>query len=150
MRIVILAPRPFQNRIKNNAIIFFKPFSTSAYLGYNTVGAVCRTASIDKLLQDNKATTDGGDVMGDSNSKDRSALMDDEYEWIAVSYLSLMVKKAIRDSGYSEKWNAKVDGEHLVDERYGEYPQQVMDVFVPKNLDPSKLRGAFLFLHGGA
>ena len=88
--------------------------------------------------------------MGDSNSKDRSALMDDEYEWIAVSYLSLMVKKAIRDSGYSEKWNAKVDGEHLVDERYGEYPQQVMDVFVPKNLDPSKLRGAFLFLHGGA
>ena len=88
--------------------------------------------------------------MGDSDSKDRSALMDDEYEWIAISYLSLMVKKSIRDSGYSEKWNVKTDGEHLVDERYGEYPQQVMDVFVPKNLDLSKSRGAFLFLHGGA
>ena len=88
--------------------------------------------------------------MGDSDSKDRSALMDDEYEWIAVSYLSLMVKKSIRDSGYSEKWNVKIDGDHLVDERYGEYPQQVMDVFVPKQFDPSKSRGAFLFIHGGA
>ena len=88
--------------------------------------------------------------MGDSDSKDRSALMDDEYEWIAVSYLSLMVKKSIRDSGYSEKWNDKVDGDRLIDERYGEYPRQVMDVYVPKKLDLSKSRGAILFIHGGA
>ena len=88
--------------------------------------------------------------MDDHKSKDRSALMDVEYEDIAISYLFLMIKKAIRDSGYSEKWDPKVDGERLVDERYGEYPQQKMDVYVPKTIDPSKSRGAFLFMHGGA
>ena len=88
--------------------------------------------------------------MDDHKSKDRSALMDVEYEDIAISYLFLMIKKAIRDSGYSEKWDPKVDGERLVDERYGEYPLQKMDVYVPKTIDPSKSRGAFLFMHGGA
>lgn len=33
---------------------------------------------------------------------------------------------------------------------YGEYPDNTMDVFVPKNLEPVKNNGAFILIYGGA
>ena len=69
---------------------------------------------------------------------------------IAAAIVYVVAKNAIRDGGYAEKWIADVHGDILEDVSYGEYPQQVMDVYVPRSFDPANANGAILFIHGGA
>lgn len=64
--------------------------------------------------------------------------------------LFFYLRKAMRDGGYSVSWDEKTDGLVLKNERYGDEPWRVMDVYVPKKLDPAKKHGAILFIHGGA
>lgn len=69
---------------------------------------------------------------------------------IAALVVFFVAKNAIRDGGYAETWVVEAHGEILEDRSYGENPQQVMDVYVPRTLDPAKANGAILFIHGGA
>ncbi len=80
--------------------------------------------------------------------------------WIFGSLLTLallaaggcffVVKRAIRDGGYSESWVEKVNGTTLSDEPYGDKPWEVMDVYLPAQVEPEKSQCAILFIHGGA
>ena len=69
---------------------------------------------------------------------------------IVALVLYFYAKNAIRDGGYAETWIVDVHGDILEDRSYGDNPQQTMDVYVPRTLDPAKSRGAILFIHGGA
>ena len=69
---------------------------------------------------------------------------------IAVGASCIGLKKTFDNGGYSEEWTDGVDGTTLHDVAYGERPWEVMNVYVPKTLDPSKVNGAILFIHGGA
>ena len=69
---------------------------------------------------------------------------------IAALVVFFVAKNAIRDGGYAETWAVEAHGEILEDRSYGERPQQVMDVYVPKGFNSSEMRGAVVFIHGGA
>ncbi len=55
----------------------------------------------------------------------------------------------MRDGGYAEGWEDGADGALLADVAYGAREWELMDVYLPKERDPSKLKGAILFVHGG-
>lgn len=67
-----------------------------------------------------------------------------------IVYLGLTWRSIAKTGGYSEEWRDAVDGSELSDVEYGELPWQKMDVYVPSSLDPTKSRGAIIFIHGGA
>ncbi len=69
---------------------------------------------------------------------------------IAAIVVYFVARNAIRNGGYAETWIVDVHGDILEDRNYGEYPHQVMDIYVPRTLDPAKANGAILFIHGGA
>ena len=69
---------------------------------------------------------------------------------ISVGVSCIALQKTFREGGYSESWEEGVDGTTLRDVTYGSRPWEVMNVYVPKELDASKTRGAILFIHGGA
>ena len=60
------------------------------------------------------------------------------------------LSKAMRDGGYAEEWHDGADGSLLSDVAYGDREWELMDVYLPKERDPSKVKGAILFVHGGA
>ena len=69
---------------------------------------------------------------------------------VGVASCGYYVRNALKDGGYFENWDEEIDGEALLDVRYGDEEYQVFDAYVPKNRAPEKLRGAALFIHGGA
>ena len=69
---------------------------------------------------------------------------------ITVGVSCIALQNAFRDGGYSERWEDGVDGTTLRDVAYGSRPWEIMNVYVPKTLDESKVKGAILFIHGGA
>ena len=62
----------------------------------------------------------------------------------------LVLRRAMKDGGYIEDWEPGVDGQTLANVQYGSEAWQVMDVYVPKDFDARRMRGAVLFIHGGA
>ena len=61
-----------------------------------------------------------------------------------------LLRRALETGGYVENWNPETDGEKLEDVNYGPESWQVMDVYVPKGFNSSEMRGAVVFIHGGA
>lgn len=70
-----------------------------------------------------------------------------------VAVLGVYAVKAFQESekngGYSEEWKDGDDGALLSDVAYGAREWELMDVYLPKEPEPSKLKGAILFVHGG-
>ncbi len=58
--------------------------------------------------------------------------------------------KGMRNGGFVEDWEEGKDGTTLKDVSYGSKPWQVMDVYLPKEVETAKSKGAFVFIHGGA
>lgn len=69
---------------------------------------------------------------------------------VAVTVSCVGLQKVFKNGGYSEEWNDETDGTVFRNISYGSRPWEVMDVYVPKTLDASKINGAILFIHGGA
>ena len=58
--------------------------------------------------------------------------------------------KGMKNGGFVEDWTEGEDGVTLKDVSYGSKSWQVMDVYLPKEVEPAKSKGAFVFIHGGA
>ncbi|MGN0930256.1 MAG: alpha/beta hydrolase fold domain-containing protein [Thermoguttaceae bacterium] len=58
--------------------------------------------------------------------------------------------KGMKNGGFVEDWTEGEDGAILKDVSYGSKSWQVMDVYLPKEVEPAKSKGAFVFIHGGA
>ncbi|MBQ9372717.1 MAG: alpha/beta hydrolase [Thermoguttaceae bacterium] len=69
---------------------------------------------------------------------------------IFTASCGLYLRRAMKDGGYLEDWDSETDGQVLEDVKYGTESWQVMDVYIPKNFQASQMRGAVLFIHGGA
>ena len=72
---------------------------------------------------------------------------------VVVAVLGVYVAKSFRDAekngGYAEEWHDGADGSLLSDVAYGDREWELMDVYLPKEREPSKVQGAILFVHGG-
>ena len=58
--------------------------------------------------------------------------------------------KGMKNGGFVEDWIEGEDGTTLKDVSYGSKSWQVMDVYLPKECEEAKSKGAFVFIHGGA